>query len=185
MVDMSPIKERKRIWNKLEWMDKRNTLSFWYYVSHILDPNCIFSFMTFVDSIKLLFLQILIISKVLFHVLHHLIHEITIIKVEKNALHPLVGIKAKRSDTYRSACLELKLRELCCNHRETFLGQEESLPEENVAGFTRIFSCLHRKKQKYLYAKKFANLAEKPKEHCSPKSSAQQVNDMMIFAQRV
>lgn len=51
-------------------------LNFVHYVSRISDPNSIFSFMTFVNSINLIFLQSLIVSKVLSHVLHHFIQEI-------------------------------------------------------------------------------------------------------------
>lgn len=57
-------------------MEELNTLSFGYHVSHISEQDCIFSCTTSADSISLIFLQSLVVSRVLSHVLAHLLHEI-------------------------------------------------------------------------------------------------------------
>lgn len=131
--------ERKVIWaNWSGW--KMWMPSVWDITSlNISDPNSIFSFTACVDSINLLFLQSLRVC--------YLISPMRYYEKGDNALRRLREIKAQRSSTHKSACLELKPKPLRCNDTRSLLSQEECSPEENVAGFTSIVSCLYKKRK--------------------------------------
>lgn len=109
---------------------------------NISNPNCIFSFKICADSITLTFLQSLIVRC--------LISPMKYYEKRANVLCWPMEIKAQRSNACKSAGLELKSETLCCKGTEPFAWRRK-LPEEKVAGFTRVFCCLYKKRKKYLY----------------------------------